>query len=259
MYSFKQKICIYFSVILLAISVGINIKDIFIDDDYTINYEYVNTKDMAQPRVAEKQVSEKNIFETILSSSDNLGAVEEVDMQLESVDLPVTQGAEAAETAPKQIWYLPTEVGRISQYPNYGHVAYDITSPRGTAEVIHPVANGVISGIYTDSAGALIVTVHHVINDVNYTSQYVHLSRYAEGIYTGKPVTINDALGYMGTTGYSTGVHLHLAVLDCALFDPADSKCSDLGAWYRYDKMRFSQGFYGLGYLMYVPGSWNSR
>ena len=169
MYSFKQKICIYFSIILLAISVGINIKDIFIDDDYTINYEYVNTKDMAQPRVAEKQVSEKNIFETILSSSDNLGAVEEVDMQLESVDLPVTQGAEAAETTPKQIWYLPTEVGRISQYPNYGHVAYDITSPRGTQETIHPVANGVISGIYTDSAGALIVTVLHDINGEKYT------------------------------------------------------------------------------------------
>ena len=63
----------------------------------------------------------------------------------------------------------------------------------------------------------------------------------------------------MGTTGYSTGVHLHIAVLDCALFDPSDSKCPDLGAWYRYDKIKFSQGFNGLSSLVNVPGSWNSR
>ena len=92
-----------------------------------------------------------------------------------------------------------------------------------------------------------------------YTSQYVHLSRYADGLYVGKPVTINDALGQMGTTGNSTGVHLHLAVLDCALFDPNDNNCRDLGAWYRYDKIRFQQGYIGLGTMMNVPGEWYSR
>ena len=262
MYSFSQKVSIFFSIILLGVSVFINVKDTFIRDNYVINYEYVNIKDMAKPRVAEKQVSDKSIIATLLSNNNNnsnLGVIEEVDMQFESPELPVATTSEAASTAPKQIWYLPTEMGHISQYPNYGHVAYGIISPRGTAEVIHPVPNGVISGIYTDAAGALIVTVHHVIDGKNYSSQYVHLSRYASGIYVGMPVTVNDALGYMGTTGYSTGVHLHIAVLDCALFDPADPNCSDIGAWYRYGKIRFSQGFYGLGYLMYVPDSWNSR
>jgi hypothetical protein len=126
-------------------------------------------------------------------------------------------------------------------------------------ETIHPVANGVISGIYTDSAGALIVTVLHNIDGQKYTSQYVHLSSYASGLYIGKEVTINDSLGQMGTTGNSTGVHLHITVLDCALFDSSDTNCSDLNGFFRYAKSRYSQNFYGLGNLVYVPGSWTSR
>ena len=72
-------------------------------------------------------------------------------------------------------------------------------------------------------------------------------------------MTINDSLGRMGTTGYSTGVHLHIVVLDCGLFQQGDIYCSDLNGFFRFGKQRFSQGFYGLGTLKYVPGSWNSR
>ena len=150
-------------------------------------------------------------------------------------------------------------MGTISQNPHYGHVALDITSPRGSNELIFPVANGTISSIYRDGAGALIVTVLHNVNGKKYTSQYVHLSSYANGLYVGKPVTINDCLGKMGSTGYSTGVHLHLAVVDCALFDPNDPNCSDLNGFFRYGRYRLGQGYIGLGTMMNVPGSWSSR
>lgn len=261
--SLKQQFIIVLSLLFLAISVGMDIKEYEdMKEDYTLNYEYVNIKDMAQARVATKESNPGFWDEIITNLQNSFGYVEEVlkGSKLEEVSLPATEDStNNSGSADKRVWYLPTEYGQISQYPNYNHVAYDIYSWRGTAETIHPVANGVISGIYTDSFGGLTVTVLHEVNGKKYTSQYVHLSSYASGIYVGKPVTINDALGQMGTTGWSTGVHLHLTVLDCALFDPNDPNCSSLGAWYVYDKTRLSQNFYGLGSLMYVPESWSNR
>ena len=154
-------------------------------------------------------------------------------------------------------WYLPTEFGMISQYPSYYHTAYDITSPRGTAEIIYPVAAGEISNIYYDNAGALIVTVRHYIDGRFYSSQYAHLSRFAD-ISIGQQVTPNTPLGWMGSTGMSTGVHLHLAVMDCNMFGNTDT-CADLNGYFNYARQRVSEGFVGLGNLTEVPYQWYSR
>lgn len=256
----RQQSIIFLSLILLAISIGIHLdnyrKSI---ETYTITYEAVNIKDMTQPHIATK-VSKQNLVDDFVDNlqSLSLGTIEEAKMSdsPNAVELPATEDAKVNSTN-QRIWYLPTENGSITTYPNPGHTAYDITSWRGTAETIYPIANGVVSGIYTDSYGALIITVLHDIDGVKYTSQYVHLSSYANGMYVGKPVTINDPLGQMGTTGWSTGVHLHIGVLDCALFDPNDPNCPDLNGWHRYGQKRLSENFYGLGVLVYVPQSWS--
>ena len=178
---------------------------------------------------------------------------------MEETALPTIKSLEVKQEQPKQVWYLPTEVGRITQYPHYGHAAYDITSPRGTNELIFPVANGTITDIYRDPAGALVVTIFHYIDGKGYTSQYAHLSSFSPNIYIGKHVTVNDYLGRMGSTGYSTGVHLHLALVDCALYNPDDPNCRDLNSFFRYANLRVNQGYYGLGYHIFMPASWNSR
>lgn len=260
--SFRQYFSILLSITLIVSAIGINVKDVFASNNsYEIKYEYINTKDMATAGVSNKKSNSNSLFNILFVEAVEDKEPKEEEKQItppSSVELPVKKDS-AALVVDRKIWYLPTEIGRVTQNPHYGHVALDITSYRGTAEVIHPVANGIVSGIYTDSAGALCVTVLHNINGQKYTSQYVHLSRYADGLYAGKQVTINDSLGNMGTTGNSTGVHLHLAVLDCALFDPNDNNCRDLGSWYRYDKIRFQQGYIGLGTMMVVPGEWYSR
>ena len=79
----------------------------------------------------------------------------------------------------------------------------------------------------------------------------------APGLYVGKPVSVNDRLGQMGSTGISTGVHLHLAVIDCSLY--GDNTCPELGSFYSYANYRLGQGFYGLQNLMYVPYTWYGR
>lgn len=54
-----------------------------------------------------------------------------------------------------------------------------------------------------------------------YETAYAHLSRFAEGIKPGTPVKQGQVIGYVGTTGRSTGPHLHYEVLfDGEALDP---------------------------------------
>ncbi len=154
----------------------------------------------------------------------------------------------------EDIWHLPVRNGEVTTNPNYYHVAYDITSPNGSNEDIYPVSDGVVSDMFQDYAGALIITILHNIDGKFYTSEYVHLSRYADGLYIGKKVSINDTIGKMGQTGMAYGVHLHFALVDCNLYN--DSNCSNIGSFYNYASRRFNEGFIGLGSLINVPARW---
>lgn len=216
--------------------------------DINTSYESINIKNISAVDVSEK-------LQGVSTSLSFLYRKDDVSYHFKEI----TNEKEEKTVLPSPTWHLPTEMGIISQNPHYGHMALDITSPRGSGEVIYPVYDGVISGIYTDMYGALIVTILHDINGQKYTSQYVHLSRYKEGLYVGKPVSYLDPIGWMGTTGYSTGIHLHLAVLDCALFDANDSNCQDLNGFFKYGKKRINDGYLGLGSHIVVPGSWNQR
>ena len=256
-FTHKQKGILILSFLLCAVSIGFQIREYEESKvSYPIYYESVDIKSMTEPHVATKTSKQKPVDKVLTTIQESLGDVEEVFMG--SKDFPATEDSANSGDAGR-IWYLPTENGSITTYPNYDHVAYDIISWRGTAETVYPIADGMVSGIYTDPYGALVVTILHEVDGVKYTSQYVHLSRYADGLSVGQRVTHNTPIGQMGSTGWSTGVHLHIAVLDCALFDSRDPNCSDLNAWYRYDKKRLSENFYGLGVLVYVPNSWNER
>ncbi len=253
LYILRGKSLITISLTLLLISAGISLEKLEIKNYfYQTSYESVNIKSMATAKISLKKAS--NIKSTTSSSEQEKTSSQEFQtIQLQ----PVEQTIEVVEEMP--VWQLPVETGVITTLPSTYHTALDIISTYGGTELIYPIANGTISGIYNDTAGAKIVTIHHIINGINYTSQYVHLSSYTEGLYVGKEVTVNDSIGWMGSTGYSTGIHLHLSVVDCALFDPTDSNCVDLNSFYHYLKLRYNQGFVGLQSLMNVPQSWTTR
>ena len=260
----RGKIILTVALSLIMISIGLHTVKAYESDNYDFEFEYINIKDMASVEVSNKSAVTKEMALTSLLVN-NLGISEEVEevsldnLEIEEVNVEPATNAETPHEEPKRVWYLPTEMGSISQYPHYGHAAYDIISPRGSNELIFPVANGTITNIYRDPAGALVVTILHDIDGNKYTSQYAHLSSFASDIYIGKPVTINDCIGKMGSTGYSTGVHLHLALVDCALYSPNDPYCRDLNGFFNYANTRVANGYYGLGWHMYVPNSWNSR
>lgn len=248
----KEKI-IKASMIILAIAIVLFLtKETELDSkSFSLSYKSINIKNISTVEIAEKMgYQDANVY------------TETNKTKTEVVETPQTQEPEKVSNPvviQQPTWRLPVERGTISSWPRYNHVALDITSPRGVYETIYPVADGVISGIYTDGYGGKVLTIHHVINGINYTSQYVHFSSYATNLYVGKPVTINDSIGQMGATGWATGIHLHVTVLDCSLFESTDGSCSDTGKFLRYANKRYAEGFYGLSSLMQVPYSWYSR
>jgi len=53
-------------------------------------------------------------------------------------------------------------------------------------------------------------------------TRYYHLSRFAKGLHAGKQVQQKEVIGFVGTTGLSTGPHLHFSVVKNGQFiDPA--------------------------------------
>lgn len=50
--------------------------------------------------------------------------------------------------------------------------------------------------------------------DNGQTLIYGHLNKFAEGLTDGQRVNVGDLIGYAGSTGHSTGVHLHFGLKD---------------------------------------------
>ncbi|MBS1188145.1 MAG: family metallopeptidase [Burkholderiaceae bacterium] len=84
------------------------------------------------------------------------------------------------------------------------HKGIDFAAPTGTP--IKAAADGVVeSAKYSGGYGNLIVLKHWG----QYSTAYGHLSRFASSLRKGQKVSQGDIIGYVGTTGMSTGPHLH--------------------------------------------------
>jgi murein DD-endopeptidase MepM/ murein hydrolase activator NlpD len=83
------------------------------------------------------------------------------------------------------------------------HHGIDYAAPLGTP--VFAVAGGEV--IYDGWAGGFgnLVKIRHASG---YVSYYGHLSRFADGLHVGQPVSQKQVIGYVGSTGLSTGPHV---------------------------------------------------
>ena len=83
------------------------------------------------------------------------------------------------------------------------HHGVDYAAPIGTP--VLAVGDGrVIMTEYQSGSGRIVKVRHNSV----YTTAYMHLSRYGKGISVGKYVKQGDIVGYVGSSGLSTGPHL---------------------------------------------------
>ncbi len=83
------------------------------------------------------------------------------------------------------------------------HLGVDYAAPQGTP--VRAVADGSVEWARWKGAAGKMIRLRH---KNGYTTEYLHLSRFAEGIRRGRQVTQGKVIGYVGSTGLSTGPHL---------------------------------------------------
>jgi murein DD-endopeptidase MepM/ murein hydrolase activator NlpD len=153
---------------------------------------------------------------SLVSPEDTFGVLRHLLQVLESRLLYVREDVERQEAlagATPSIW--PTYgwlTGRFGGRPDPFtgepgfHQGLDISTERG--QPVYATANGTVdSAAYTGEYGNLI-TVRH---DFGLATRYGHLSRF--NVKPGERVNRGDVIGYVGSTGRSTGAHLHYEVL----------------------------------------------
>ncbi|MCD6034723.1 MAG: peptidase domain protein [Rickettsiales bacterium] len=88
------------------------------------------------------------------------------------------------------------------------HKGVDFAAPTGTP--IYASGNGVIERANHFGAYGNYVRIKH---NATFASAYAHLTRFKKGIRPGVRVKQGDIIGYVGTTGRSTGPHLHYEII----------------------------------------------
>jgi murein DD-endopeptidase MepM/ murein hydrolase activator NlpD len=88
------------------------------------------------------------------------------------------------------------------------HHGVDYAAPKGTP--VRTIGDGlVVEKAYQASGGGNYLKIKH---NAVYTTVYMHLSGYAKGIAKGTRVSQGDVIGYVGSTGLSSGPHLDFRV-----------------------------------------------
>jgi len=102
---------------------------------------------------------------------------------------------------------MPLEYFRITQGYHLFHRAIDLAAPLGTP--IKPVASGTIKIVNYNSFGlGNYIVIRH---SCDFYSVYAHLSKI--NVKKNEQVKQEDTIGAVGSTGHSTGPHLHLETI----------------------------------------------
>ncbi|HVM41951.1 MAG TPA: M23 family metallopeptidase [Gemmatimonadales bacterium] len=166
---------------------------------------------------------ERLINEGGVVGREALGVHVDLDALIRRADVLATSFKEAAESlsahtqqlaATPSIMpttgFLTSRFSMIRYHPilheNRPHLGIDITAAFGS-QIIAPAAGRVIKVGYENGYGLMVVLDH----GYGIETKYAHMSRTAVNV--GQLVKRGDRLGWVGSTGLSTGPHLHYEVL----------------------------------------------
>ncbi|MDO8425685.1 MAG: peptidoglycan DD-metalloendopeptidase family protein [bacterium] len=118
----------------------------------------------------------------------------------------------------RQLLRAPLPYGRVTSgftyarfHPTLGrttpHRAIDYAAPIGTP--VRSTGAGTVTAAGWNGGYGNSIAVRH---NETYETHYAHLSGYAKGIRRGASVAQGQTIGYVGSTGFSTGPHLHYEI-----------------------------------------------
>ncbi len=102
--------------------------------------------------------------------------------------------------------YISCHFGEVDAFGNAGHRGTDIPAPEGTPILAAHSGTVLVSG-WNDSYGNQVL----LDNGAGLSTRYAHMTQTA--VTAGEVVTAGQVIGYVGSTGNSTGNHLHFEVM----------------------------------------------
>ena len=112
--------------------------------------------------------------------------------------------------------YISCHFGEVDAFGNAGHRGTDIPAPEGTPILAAHSGTVLVSG-WNDSYGNQVL----LDNGAGLSTRYAHMT--ASAVTAGETVTAGQVIGYVGSTGDSTGNHLHFEVMqDGVRVNPMD-------------------------------------
>ena len=188
--------------------------------EWTVNFFGLHEGDRFQA-IARERVCEGEVFDVLgidfavySRGRDSLYAI-----RFDQGDGGNKYWNEKGESMRKAFLKAPLKFSRISskftyhrKHPIYGtvrpHTGVDYAAPAGTP--VHALGDGtVISAKWDSHGGGNTIKLQH---PNRYQTGYLHLKGYAKGIKPGVMVSQGDVIGYVGSTGASTGPHLDFRV-----------------------------------------------
>lgn len=132
-----------------------------------------------------------------------------------------------ANQMPHTMMKKPVADGRLSSGYGYRinpkgirlpkrHKGIDYAAPTGTP--VYAAASGVIEKLYVSKSYGNYIRIKH---ENDFFTAYAHMNAFAEGLDTGSKVTRGQLIGQVGSTGKSSGPHLHFELIHKGQFiDP---------------------------------------
>ena len=123
-----------------------------------------------------------------------------------------------ASSVKKALMRTPLDGARISsgfgkrKHPVLGytkmHKGVDFAAPRNTP--IFAAGDGIIELARKNGSYGNYIRIRH---NTDYKTAYAHLASFGRNVSEGKRIKQGDVIGYVGTTGRSTGPHLHYEII----------------------------------------------
>ena len=168
----------------------------------------------AQEFVEDKPLNNYRIIAASFCASDNLvyaiPFTQDGEELFYNIDGNSLEGAFLK--APLDFYRITSKFSNSRMHPvlkrRRAHHGVDYAAPVGTP--VYAIGNGkVIDKGYQAKGGGNYVKIRH---NSTYTTTYMHLSKFAKGLKVGDMVKQKQVIGYVGSTGVSTGPHLDFRV-----------------------------------------------
>ncbi len=164
------------------------------------------------------QAEEKSdaLADQLAKLEDDLDAAEKREYEEWLKQQQAIQGPAGSNTVNGITWLTPIKYNRFSSpwgyriHPIHGdwrfHAGVDLTAPTGTP--IYATRSGVVTTAdYQEGGAGNYVYINH---QDGYKSVYMHMTHYIVSV--GEWVVAGQVIGYCGSTGGSTGPHLHFGI-----------------------------------------------